>query len=83
MAEINLIVEGMHCGACVKRVTQAISNAISGAGATRVEEVRVGAARFVADDAQAATEQAIAALAKAGYPAHPDPSRTDSAHSAA
>lgn len=74
MAEVNLVVEGMHCGSCVKRVTQAIS----GAGAFRVEEVRVGAARFVADDAQAATEQVIAALAKAGYPAHPD-----AAHSAA
>ncbi len=74
MAEVNLIVEGMHCGACVKRVTQTIHSV----GAIRVEEVRVGAARFMADDAQAATEQVIAALTKAGYPAH-----TDSAHSVA
>lgn len=74
MAEVNLIVEGMHCGSCVRRVTQTIS----GAGPFRVEEVRVGVARFAADDARAAAEQVIAALAKAGFPAH-----SVAAHSAA
>ena len=62
MSEITLAIEGMHCGACVRRVTQALQR-VSG---TTVEEVRVGAARVQAEDAAAL----VAALAKAGYPAH-------------
>jgi copper chaperone CopZ len=64
MSEITLNVEGMHCGACVRRVTQALER-IPGA---QVREVRIGAARVKADDAA----QAVAALAKAGYTAHPE-----------
>jgi copper chaperone CopZ len=60
--EITLTIEGMHCGACVRRVTQALQR-VPG---TTVEEVRVGAARVQAED----PASLIAALAKAGYPAH-------------
>ena len=42
MAEITLKIDGMHCGSCVKRVSQAL---VSVPGVT-VNEVRVGAARF-------------------------------------
>jgi len=67
MAEITLKIDGMHCGSCIRRVTQAIH----GAGAFEVEEVRLGAARFdAAGDANA--NAAIAALAKAGYAARVD-----------
>jgi len=64
MSEIVLNIEGMHCGACVKRVTQALERTPG----AEVVEVRVGAARIQADD----PAPAIAALAKAGYAAHPE-----------
>jgi len=60
----------MHCGSCIRRVTQAID----GAGPFAVEEVRLGAARFKApdDSASVSADAAIAALAKAGFPARVD-----------
>lgn len=64
MKTITLNIEGMHCGACVRRVTQALER-IPGA---EVMEVRVGAARVKADD----PAPVVAALAKAGYAAHPE-----------
>ena len=64
MSEITLTIEGMHCGACVRRVTQALQRVPR----TTVEEVRVGAARVQAEDAA----PLMVALAKAGYPAHPE-----------
>jgi len=70
MAEITLRIDGMHCGSCIRRVTQAISNA----GPFAVAEVRLGAARFqVPEDAEtASTDLAVAALAKAGFSARLD-----------
>ncbi len=67
MAEITLRIDGMHCGSCIRRVTQAIGQA----GPFAVEEVRLGAARFrvAGDDAAGAADAARAALAKAGFPA--------------
>ncbi len=65
MAEIILRVDGMHCGSCIRRVTQTIG----AAGAFEVKEVRIGAARFEAAEAETA-EPVIAALAKAGFKAH-------------
>lgn len=66
MAEITLQIDGMHCGSCVRRVSQALA-ATEG---LKVEEVRLGAARLAAPDESAAAELAIAVLAKAGYTAH-------------
>jgi copper chaperone len=68
MAEITLRIDGMRCGSCIRRVTQAIHRA----GPVEVEEVRLGAARFrVPEDAKAVqTDATIAALAKAGFVAH-------------
>jgi copper chaperone CopZ len=66
MPEIKLQIDGMHCGACVKRVTQALS-AVEGA---EVNEVSVGAARLTFSQSPAPVDLAIAALAKAGYTAH-------------
>jgi len=67
MAEITLRIDGMHCGSCIRRVTQAID----GAGPFAVEEVRLGAARFRApEEAEAASaDLVVAALAKAGFTA--------------
>ena len=85
MAEFTLKIDGMHCGSCVRRVSQALG----GTGGMVVNEVRLGAARVTFPEEhtslnQAAAnrtgtavdhtvvDQAIAALAKAGYAAHLD-----------
>ena len=65
MAEFTLRIDGMHCGSCVRRVTQAL-NATAG---VQVEEVRIGAARLKVED-HPAVDAAIAALGKAGFSAH-------------
>lgn len=70
MAEFSLQIDGMHCGSCVRRVSQALSQT---EGIT-VKEVRVGAARLESDQQPAPVDEAIAALARAGYTAHPDTS---------
>lgn len=68
MAEFTLAIDGMHCGACVRRASQALA-AVEG---LKVGEVRVGAARLEAADEAAAASKAIEALAKAGYTARLD-----------
>jgi copper chaperone len=65
MAEFTLQIDGMHCGSCIRRVTQTLA-ATEG---LQVEEVRLGAARVSATTDPAPVDQAIAALAKAGYAA--------------
>jgi copper chaperone len=62
MSEVILTIEGMHCGACVRRITQSLQR-VPGA---EVKEVRIGAARVNADD----PAPLLAAVAKAGYTAH-------------
>ena len=68
MAEFTLRIDGMHCGGCVRRVGQALSSA---EGLT-VKEVRIGAARLESNEQTGAVEEAVAALARAGYTAHPE-----------
>lgn len=63
MHTLNLTIENMHCGACVRRVTQTL-NALP---QTHVEEVRVGAARV---RTEADPKQIEESLHAAGYPAH-------------
>jgi copper chaperone CopZ len=58
----------MHCGSCIRRVSQALASAKG----VQVQEVRLGAARLSATEADASVELAIAALAKAGYTARLD-----------
>ena len=69
MAEFTLRIEGMHCGGCVRRVSQALA-ATAG---VEVREVSVGAARISSAEEPAPIELAIAAVAKAGYAAHLEP----------
>jgi copper chaperone len=66
MAEFTLQIEGMHCGACVRRVNQALESTPG----VVVKEVRVGAARLSTNEEPAPVDVAIAAIAKAGYTAH-------------
>jgi copper chaperone len=65
MAEFTLQVDNMHCGGCVRRVSQALSS-VEGVA---IDEVRVGAARLTSNLDPAPVDLAIAALVKAGYPA--------------
>jgi copper chaperone CopZ len=65
MAEFTLHIDGMHCGSCVRRVTQALA-AVEG---VVVNEVRVGAARLTSSQNPAPVDLAVAALAKAGFTA--------------
>jgi copper chaperone len=66
MPEFTLHIDGMHCGSCVRRVSQALASTEG----LKVEEVRIGAARLSAAADPAPVDLAIAALAKAGYTAH-------------
>lgn len=64
MTELTLQIEGMHCGACVQRVTRALSQ-VPG---TQVDEVRVGAARLHTTAPE--PDSYLTALRKAGFEAH-------------
>ena len=66
MPEFKLHINGMHCGGCVRRVTEALSSAQG----VEVKEVSVGSARLASAQQPAPIDLAIAALAKAGYSAH-------------
>jgi copper chaperone len=59
----TLRIDNMHCGACIRRVTQAL-NALP---ETKVEEVQLGAARI---ETSATPEQILAAMQKTGFPTH-------------
>ena len=62
MATLELEIEKMHCGACVRRVTQTL-NAVPDTHAT---QVAVGRASVASD---ANVEQVLGALEAAGFPA--------------
>ena len=66
MAEFMLRIDGMHCGSCVRRVTQALAS-VEG---VVVNEVQVGTARLTSNLDPAPVDLAVAALAKAGFTAH-------------
>jgi copper chaperone CopZ len=58
---MDITIDGMHCGACVKRVRMALEK-LPGAV---VEDVAIGKARVSGVESAAV----VAALEKAGYPA--------------
>lgn len=64
--ELILRIEGMHCGACIRRVTQALQQ-VPG---TAVGEVRVGAARVHTLDDPTIRQSLVASLSQAGFTAH-------------
>jgi len=65
MDEIILRIDGMHCGACVHRVTRALQ-IVDG---TEVEEVRLGAARVRVKDRASAESALLASIGKIGFSA--------------
>ena len=66
MAEFTLKIDGMHCGSCVRRVSQALATTPG----IVVSEVTVGTARFSSSELPVPIDFAIAAIAKAGFAAH-------------
>ena len=62
MAVLTLQLENMHCGSCVRRVTQVL-NALP---ETQANEVQVGMARVTTSAAPAVLQEA---LSSAGFPA--------------
>lgn len=65
MAEFKLRIDGMHCGSCVRRVSQALAATVG----VKVEEVSVGTARLSSTADPAPVDLAIAALARTGFTA--------------
>lgn len=66
MTDFTLRIDGMHCGACVRRVSQALAS-VDG---TTAKDVQIGSALLTSELEPAPVALAIAALAKAGYAAH-------------
>jgi copper chaperone CopZ len=63
MPTVRLVIEGMSCGGCVKRVTEGVTRA----GAV-AEEVKIGEARVRVEDA-GAVAKVVEALEKMGFDA--------------
>ena len=69
MSEFTLRIENMHCGSCIRRVTQTLA-ATDG---LEVKEVQLGAARLSTAQNPPPVDLALQALAKAGFPATLEP----------
>jgi copper chaperone len=62
---LQLSIEGMHCGACVRRVT----TALAGVAGVEVGSVEVGSAKLAFDPAKASAEEIAAAVNGIGFAA--------------
>jgi copper chaperone len=62
---LNLAIEGMHCGACVRRV----KSALQGVQGVTVNSVEVGSAKVAFDGAETSAQDITAALDRNGFPA--------------
>jgi copper chaperone len=62
---LNLAIEGMHCGACVRRVT----NTLQSVEGVKVNSVEVGSAKIAFDAAATSAQDITAALDRNGFPA--------------
>ena len=63
---LKLSIEGMHCGACVRRVTTALQ-AVPG---VQVGAVEVGSAKLAFDPEEATAQEIAAAVDGIGFRAH-------------
>jgi copper chaperone len=64
--KVKISIEGMHCAACVRRVT----NALNGVEGVRVDSVEVGSASVALDTATVTPEQIESAVDRIGFTAH-------------
>lgn len=60
---VRLAIEGMHCDACVRRVT----NALNGVRGVHVDSVKVGSAEVAIDPKVVAPEKVTAAVDGIGF----------------
>jgi copper chaperone CopZ len=60
---LKLSIEGMHCGGCVHRVT----NALQGVDGVEVGSVAVGSAQMTFDPNQTSAEEIAAAVTRIGF----------------
>lgn len=65
---IKLSIEGMHCEACARRVT----NALAGVDGVRVDSVEVGSAQVRFDAAKTTAGAITAAVDRIGFSARVD-----------
>jgi copper chaperone len=63
---LTLSIEGMHCGACVRRVTDALRR-VPG---VEVDSVEVGSAQMDFSPDKATAEEIAAAVNRIGFQAH-------------
>ena len=64
--DVKLQIQGMHCGACVRRVTGALEKL--GAG-VKINSVEVGSASVAIDLQQVRPEQLVEAVNRIGFQA--------------
>lgn len=65
MTQLKLAITGMHCGACVRRVTAALENTQG----VKIETVEIGSARLEYDPGQVDPSTIMASVAKIGFSA--------------
>lgn len=65
METVNLSIQGMHCGGCAAKV----SNALKALPGTKVEEVAVGSARVLIDPQKTSAAALISAVNNLGFKA--------------
>ncbi|MDR3727752.1 MAG: heavy metal-associated domain-containing protein [Terracidiphilus sp.] len=65
MPDFTLLINNMHCGACIRRVTQTLTDTPG----VEVKEVRLGSAHLGSTQDPPPVDLALQALAKAGFPA--------------
>jgi copper chaperone len=66
--KLNLKIDGMHCGACVRRVTLALQK-VEGVEAGAVD-VEVGSASVNYDEAKTTEQEIVDAVDRIGFTAH-------------
>ena len=63
--KLHLSIEGMHCGGCVRRVT----NALTGLDGVQVNQVEVGSAEVKYDGQRVSREEIVASVDRIGFTA--------------
>ena len=64
--DVVLQIQGMHCGACVRRVTNALQN-LNG---VKIDNVEVGSAHVAIDPQVVRPEQLVEAVNRIGFQAN-------------
>ncbi len=63
---LKLSIDGMHCGACVRRVTESLQRTAG----VQLGVVDIGSAQMAFDPAETSAEKIVAAVNSIGFQAH-------------